>query len=124
MVAYYNQKEIKNAIKDLMQDYLKTCTSCEELPEDFIDLIKHNFLAKYVSYNAVTNSIEIGIEDANEPSSLTAYPQIKVYTYPISDKKNKWLDKSFKKSKPDLAFYGRLLNRRSSIYKRADVVVM
>ena len=123
MVAYYNQNEIKVAMSALIQEYLKTCKNCEELPEDFVDLIKHNFLAKYVSYNAKTNSIEIGIEQSNG-SSLSAYPKIKVFNYPLTEKKNDWLDKSFKTSKPDLAFYGRLLNKRNSISENADVVVM
>lgn len=124
MVAYYNQNEIKVAMSALVQEYLEICNNCKELPSDFIDLIKHNFLAKYVSYNDDTNSIEIGIEESGEQSSATIYPKINVYNYPLSDKKNKWLNKSFKSSKQDLAFYGRLLNKRNSIYKNADVVVL
>jgi len=124
MVAYYNQREIKIEMRALIQDYLKSCTNCEVLPDDFVDLIKHNFLAKYVSYNPDLHSIEIGVEETGTPSSFLAYPKIKVYQYPLNDKKNKWLDKSFKTSKTDLAFYGRLLNKRNSISKNADVIVM
>lgn len=124
MVAYYNQRQIKTEMKALIQDYLKSCYNCEELPADLVDLIKHNFLAKYVSYNSELHSIEIGVEVSDKPSSLISYPQIKVYQFPIDDKKNKWLKKSLKTSKTDLAFYGRLLNKRSTIYKNADVVVM
>ena len=96
MVAYYNKNEIKTAMKALIQEYLNTCTNCEVLPEDFVSLIKHNFLAKYVSYNSKTHSIEIGIDESDSRSSLTSYPQIKVYHYSLSRKKNKWLNKSFK----------------------------
>lgn len=121
MTTYYNQNEIRTAMNNLVQEYLEECINCQEIPADFIDLVKHNFLAKFVHYNPTTNAIEIGIKDYN--SDEDSYPEIKVYSYLI-DKKNQWLKKSFSKEKEDLAFYCRLLNRKKSFSKDAEVVLM
>lgn len=95
-------------MKKLVKGYISECKECEELPEDFVDLIKHNFLAKFVCYNNKTGNIEIGVEDFTEES---LYPKIKIYKFSISSNK-KWVEKSFRTEKCDLDFYGRLLNRK------------
>lgn len=119
MTAYYNQTEIIAAMNQLVSDYLNECRQCEELPEGFVELIKHNFLAKFVCFNRDTKSIEIGVEESS-PDAL--YPEIKVYKYPLNSNR-RWVEKSFKSGKNDLAFYGRLLNKKQS-YNDVDVVVM
>lgn len=118
MTTYYKQTEIKAAIDQLADDFLKECKRCEELPEGFVDLIKHNFLAKFVCYDKETKTIEIGVED-NSPDAL--YPKIKVYKYSLNSKT--WIRDSFKNDLNDLHFYGRLLNRNRSS-RDADVILM
>lgn len=119
MTAYYKQTEIIAAMNQLVEDYLRECKQCETLPSGFIDLLKHNFLAKFVCFNQKTKTIEIGVEDSS-PDAL--YPQIKIYKYPL-DSGKRWVEKSFKTGKNDLAFYGQLLSRRQS-YKDVEVIVM
>lgn len=119
MTTYYNQAEIKASMKKLVDVYLEECRQCKELSKDFIDLIKHNFLAKYVCYNKVNNTIEIGIEENESEDDF--YPEIRVYKYPLNSNK-KWLERSFKDGKNDLDFYGRLLNR-SRTDKETKVVL-
>lgn len=118
MTTYYKQAEIKAAMKVLVDEYLTECEKCETLPEDFVDLLKHNFLAKYVCYNRETKTIEIGIEDS---SAETYYPEIKVYKFPINSDAS-WLKKSFRSDKNDLSFYGKLISRKFS--RDTEVVLM
>lgn len=120
MTTYYKQAEIKASMKKLIDEYLEDCKRCEELSEDFIDLIKHNFLAKYVCYNKNTKTIEIGVEDTSKDDEF--YPEIKVYKYPLNSNK-KWLERSFKDGKNDLTFYGRLLNRTKTD-QEAEVILL
>ncbi|MBZ9728393.1 hypothetical protein LB467_01725 [Salegentibacter sp. JZCK2] len=119
MASYLNTNEIRLSLRQLVKQYVEHCETCQELPEEFISLIKHNFLAKYVYYNKQKKQIEIGIDESNSPES---YPEIKVYKFPVS-KAAKWLDKSFKDSQSDLVFYGRLLNR-NEIFNSSDVILL
>ncbi|CAM4262245.1 hypothetical protein [Gillisia hiemivivida] len=121
MTTYYNKFEIEDAMKVIVEDYLKDCIECEELPEDFIDLIKYNFLAKYVSFNKEEKAIEIGVEDTTVTDSH--YPVIEIFSFPI-EKSNKWLDNSFKYENDDFAFYGKLLNKRKYNHSDVEVVVL
>lgn len=109
MSSYLNVQEIHNSLKYLVKEYITECEACEELNPDFIDLIKHNFLAKYVIYNKDKKQIEIGIE-AQE--SEGPYPKIDVYSFSIG-KSSAWLEKSFRADNCDLEYYGKLLNRHS-----------
>lgn len=120
MTTYYNQDEIQASMKKLVKEYIQECKKCAELPEDFVDLIKHNFLAKFVCYNEKTENIEIGVEDFSEES---LYPKIKIHKFSISSKK-KWVEKSFRTERNDFDFYGRLLNRKKLNNRDADVIVM
>lgn len=118
MTTYYKQTEIKAAIDQLADDYLKECKRCEELPEGFVELIKHNFLAKFVCYNRDTKTIEIGVEDY---SGDALYPKIKILEYSLNSRN--WVKNSFKNNKNDLYFYGQLLNRNRSS-REAEVILM
>ncbi len=120
MTTYYKQAEIKASMKKLVDSYLNQCLEEGELCEDFIDLVKHNFLAKYVCYNKNTKTIEIGIEENKEEDDF--YPQIQVYKFPLN-KNRKWIERSFKDNLNDLIFYGKLLNRNNMI-KEAEVVLI
>ncbi len=121
MTTYYNKSEIESAMKVIVADYLKDCINCEELSEDFRDLIRYNFLAKYVSYNKEEKSIEIGVEDTIANDDL--YPTIQIFSFPIA-KSNKWLKDSFNYENDDFTFYGKLINRRKYSYRDAEVVVL
>lgn len=119
MASYLNTNEIRLSLKQLVKQYVEECETSEKLPEEFISLIKHNFLAKYVYYNKEKKQIEIGIDESNSPET---YPEIKVYKFPVQ-KSTKWLDKSFRNGKIDLEFYGRLLNR-NEILSSSEIVLM
>lgn len=121
MTTYYNKAEIYNSMKLLVKECLQECRDCKELPVEFIDLLKHNFLAKYVYYNPTTNNIEIGIEESKSDSD--SYPEITVYSYPL-DGKQGWVDKSLKKDNNDMVYYGQLLNRKKLLFKDAEVILM
>lgn len=122
MTTYFNKSEIETSIKTIASDYLKDCINCDKIPEDFVDLIKYNFSAKYVSFNNSKNQIEIGVEDHKIESSH--YPVINIVSFPVTGKNNKWLEKSFKNQMNDLVFYGRLINRKKYNHKNAEVIVM
>lgn len=119
MASYLNSNEIKTSLQVLVQQYIEECENCHQLPQDFIDLIKHNFLAKFVCYNKQEKQIEIGVEDQD---SDAPYPEIKTYKFPVN-KATQWLDKSFKQDKCDLEFYGKLLNRNELI-SSSEVILM
>ncbi|TDN94953.1 hypothetical protein DET49_10319 [Salegentibacter sp. 24] len=119
MASYLNSNEIRLSLRQLVKQYVEECETCQELPEEFVSLIKHNFLAKYVYYNKQKKQIEIGIDASESPET---YPEIKVYKIPVN-KATKWLEKSFKDQQSDLEFYGRLLNR-NAIFNSSDVVLL
>ena len=120
MTTYYNQEEIRIAMKGLAKNSLKDCLRDNKPSEDFINLIKHNFLAKFVYYNKLNQSVEIGVE---EPSVSSTYPEIKVFVYNLTSGTD-WLEESFKTGKSNLEFYGNLLNRRRSFLKNAKVIII
>ncbi|WP_010232674.1 hypothetical protein, partial [Gillisia marina] len=102
MTTYYCKTEIETIMKLMVSEYLKDCIKCNRISEDFIDLIKYNFLAKYVLFNVEKNSIEIGVEDANMNSSY--YPVIKKHLFLLKESGNSWLDNSFRSTSNDLVF--------------------
>jgi hypothetical protein len=122
MTTYYSKSEIETAMRSMVVDDVKKCIDCDEISADFIDLIKYNFLAKYVSLNRKTHSIEIGVEDKNTNGSH--YPVINIFSFPLQEKENLWLDSSFKFENNDLVFYGGLINRKKYNHKNSEVIVM
>jgi len=120
MTTYYNQEEIRESLKGLTRNFLNDCLSNNRPSEDFINLIEHNFLAKFVYYNKLDRSVEIGVE---EESVNSTYLEIKVLVYHLSSGID-WLDKSFKTGKTNLAYYGKLLNQSKYFSKNADVVII
>ncbi len=107
MYADMKRTEIRDSLKKLITQYIEECTNCDKISDDFYNLLKHNFMAKFVFYNKEEKTIEIGINEGSEP---TTYPKIKVFSFPVT-KSTEWLDKSFKSNRTDLEFYGKLLNR-------------
>jgi len=120
MTTYYNQEEIRIAMKGLAKKCLEDCLRDNKPSEDFINLIKHNFLAKFVYYNKLDKSVEIGVEELSVSST---YPEIKVFVYNLASGID-WLEKSFKTDKTNLEFYGKLHNRRRSFLKNAQVIIV
>jgi len=120
MTTYYNQEEIQIAMKELAKNCLRDCLRDNKPSQDFINLIKHNFLAKFVYYNKLDKSVEIGVEESSVSST---YPEIKVYVHNLTSEIG-WLEKSFKTGKTNLEFYGKLLNRRSPFFKNAEVIII
>ncbi|MDN3596731.1 hypothetical protein [Zunongwangia endophytica] len=118
MASYLRTEEVKTSLRVLVNQYIEECKNCEVIPQDFIDLLRHNFLAKFVFYNKADKKIEIGINQGSEPSG---YPNIKVFSFPVND--TDWLDKSFKSDKNDLEFYGKLLNRNEVISSSELVLI-
>jgi hypothetical protein len=120
MTTYYNQEEIKIAVNGLAKKCLKECLLENKPSEDFINLIKYNFLAKFVYYNKADRSVEIGVEESSLGST---YPEIKVFVYHLTSGID-WLEKSFKTGKTNLEFYGKLLNRSRSYLTNAKVIII
>ncbi|WBL21553.1 hypothetical protein [Zunongwangia sp. HRR-M8] len=119
MASYLRTEEIKTSLRVLVNQYIEECKDCKQIPQDFIDLLRHNFLAKFVFYNKKEETIEIGINQGSEPSG---YPNIKVFSFPVN-KASEWFDESFKSDKNDLEFYGKLLNRNEIISSSELVLI-
>jgi len=119
MAAYFNSNQLRHSLQDLVKTYISECIEHSVLPEDCIDLLRHNFLAEFVVYNKVDNTIEIGM---NKSEDFDGYPEIEVYTFPLSDIGKK-VDHSFKNNKEDLEFYGKLIGRSKGIGSNSVVLL-
>jgi hypothetical protein len=119
-MTYYSKEELHRAIQALVEEHLGSCIRNHKLSKDCVELIKHNFQAKFVHYNDVENMIEIGVEDFTSESN---YPEIKVIKHPL-DGEYQWLKESIRTGKGDLAFYGRLLEDRRPLNSDSEIVVM
>lgn len=108
MATYLKEEEIKSLLKGLIEKYVEESKVSGKLVPDFIELIKHNFYAKYVHYDPVSELIEIGINESKERA--TGYPDIKVYHYDISES-GKWIGENFRNKNFDLEFYAKLISQ-------------
>lgn len=108
MATYLKVEEIRTILERLVDKYVNECRSTEGLNSDFIEIIKHNFFAKYVHYDEVTEMVEIGINESRV--STQGYPEIKVYHYPLSETKQ-WMGERFKTTTYDLEFYASIINK-------------
>lgn len=121
MASYLNKNEIQNSLRVLIKQYLQECKRSNNLSQDFITLLEHNFLAKYVVFNRSERTIEIGIEDKSNHTE-EVYPRIQVYKYKIDDAEEKIISSCGDKDS-DLEFYGRLIGR-NHLQKNSEVVLM
>ena len=119
MAAYFNSNQLRNSLKDLVKTYISECKECNVLPEDCIDLLRHNFLAEFVVYNKQNNTVEIGM---NKSDDFDGYPEIEIFTFPLKDIGKK-VDHSFKNNHEDLEFYGKLIGRRKGIGSNAVILM-
>lgn len=107
MITYLKKTELKASLNAFVEQSIKEAVKNGKLSQEFITLIKHNFLAKFVYYNKQKNTIEVGVNESTRPSF---YPTIKVYSYPVGEA-GKWLNETFKETDGDLEFYGEILNK-------------
>lgn len=119
MATYLKEDEIRSILDQLIDKYSKECQRSSRLHPDLIDLIKHNFFAKYVDYDSATEMVEIGINESKERNP--GYPDIKVYHYALSEI-SQWLGDRFRNSSFDLEFYAKIISRDRS--SDSDVVVL
>ena len=108
MATYLKEEEIKTLLGELIDKYVDESRVSGKLVPEFIELIKHNFYAKYVHYDLASEMIEIGINEAKVRTP--GYPDIKVYHYDISESR-KWLSKKFQNTSFDLEFYAKLISK-------------
>lgn len=106
----YSEDKLKTSLASLVNNYVNDCLKNGKPSPDFVELIRHNFYAKYVHYNDVNETIEMGINESRDRTPY--YPEIKVYSYPVN-KAGEWLGSSFKKDPFDLAFYNSLLSKKN-----------
>ncbi len=119
MAIFLKSGEIKSTLGALVKHYVEECNTTGEIPQEFIELIKHNFLAKYVYFHKKDNRIEVGINESKHRAGM--YPDIKIYSFPLDQ--TGWLEGSFKTGKADLEFYGKLINANTSFNSMEVVVV-
>ncbi|MDT0649697.1 hypothetical protein [Autumnicola edwardsiae] len=119
MVSYIKTEEIKASLQALVEQRVKDCAVGKDLSQDVVELIKHNFLAKFVHYNKEKRVLEVGI---NRSSPASIYPNIIVHAIP-EDKVAEWLEDSYTSRKCDLEFYGKILSRGKSSTD-SEVVLM
>ncbi|SDS08673.1 hypothetical protein [Gramella sp. MAR_2010_147] len=119
MAAYFNSNQLRTSLHEVVKMYIKECKDCDVLPQDCIDLLRHNFLAEFVIYNKANNTIEIGM---NKSDDFDGYPEIEIYTFPLEDIGKK-VDHSFKNNNEDLEFYGKLIGRRKGIGSNSVVLM-
>ena len=105
MTSYQSRKQIKTLLEEMIPAQVSECERCDKLPQPLVDLIMHNFRAKYVCYNKDNNTVEVGIE---EQESALHYPKITSQTFKLEEAVS-WLGKSFKTEEQDLRFYARLI---------------
>jgi len=108
MATYLKEDEIKTLLEGLIDKYIEESRATGKLIPDFAELIKHNFYAKYVHYDPVSDMVEIGINESKVRTP--GYPDIKVYHYDIAEAK-KWLRKKFQNTTFDLEFYAKLIGK-------------
>lgn len=120
MVAYYNAEEVKSALKVLISQYVEDSKKSGVLPRDFVELIKHNFYAKFAHYNEQKEMIEVGINETKKPGAT--YPTINIYSFSINET-DEWMERSFKPGSFHIAYYSQLLSRYNGT-KTSKIVVI
>lgn len=119
MAVYVQKGEIEASLRRLVSKYVQECIRTKKIPQELAELIRHNFLAKYVYFDKRTMTVEIGIIESEERRDC--YPKMRIYSFPIETAKE-WLSSSYQTGVADLEFYGRLLN--SDVHKTTEEVVI
>jgi hypothetical protein len=103
--TYVSQNDMRSLWKTSLGKMIESCRVNKNLPEGLVELIKHNLFAKYASYNAHLDKIEIGVNESKQ--SVASYPEITVYNFPLDELEGK-LTASFQTTRRDLEFYARI----------------
>lgn len=120
MTSYQSRSQIQEHLKEMIPQQVSECKECDKLPQPLVELIMHNFQAKYVCYHKKTNIVEVGVE---EQESIITYPNITSYTFRLEEAVS-WLGESLRTDEPDLRFYAKLIAENSSVDRIDDVVLM
>lgn len=120
MATYLSTRELRSLLGASIKQYVEECLAKQQIPEELVELIKHNFYAKYVHYNKEFNTIEIGVNESK--TRATAYPEIKVISFPIEET-SKWVDATFIEGKGDLEFYAKIISRNDEELPREVVLL-
>ena len=116
MAAYITQSEVRSLWESSVKTLLRKCRSDRKIPEGLVELIKHNFYAKYVYYNPEQEYIEIGVNESKQRA--VSYPTIRVYCFSVDEVEDRLLA-SFQSNRVDLEFYAKILqgkNLNSSLH--------
>lgn len=105
MTAYQSRKQIKTLLQEMIPAQVTECKKCDKLPQPLVDLIMHNFQAKYVCYHKDSNTVEVGIE---EQETSLHYPKIKSMHFKLEEAAS-WLGERFRNEEQDLRFYAQLI---------------
>ena len=105
MAAFFTHSEMNSLWQLSIGNMIKECRTNKKAPEGLVKIIKHNLYAKYVSYDAATEMIEIGVNESEHRSG--SYPTITVYTMALHDLENK-LKASYKSNRYDMEFYAKI----------------
>ena len=120
MAMYLTEKEIKKLMESSVKTFVRESIEHEKISEDLMELLKHNFYAKYAIYDREKRQIEIGVNETKR-NSMT-YPNIRLYSYPV-DKASEWITKSLHWQRHDLEFYAKILSRKNDMLGEEIVVL-
>lgn len=114
MAAYVTQNEVMTLWKTCLEAMIRECRTQKKIPAGLVELIKHNLFARYVSYDATLETVEIGVNESKHRTPT--YPTIKVYRFPLNEVGERLLA-NYEPQKRDLEFYARIfkgakLNKR------------
>lgn len=105
MAAYVTQGEVKSLWNSSLKNMIRECRTQKRIPEDLVELIRHNLYAKYVCYDAAQEKLEIGVNESKQRA--TTYPTIKVYSFPLNEVEKR-LEASYQTKRGDLEFYAKI----------------
>lgn len=120
MISYQSRNQIHEKLEEMIPEQVSECKECDKLPQPLVELIMHNFQAKYVCYHKKTNTVEVGVE---EQDSIMSYPKIKSYTFKLEEVVSK-LGETFKSDERDLKFYAKLIAGYGYLNKIDDVILV
>lgn len=106
METFVTRSEIKSLWRPVFKKMIRECRMNKKAPDGLVELIKHNFFAKYASYEANTEMAEIGVNES--VVGAKTYPAIKIYTVPLHELEQK-LNASSKLKPSDMEFYAKIL---------------
>lgn len=120
MTSYQSKNMIQEKLGEIIPEQVAVCRECDELPPALEELILHNFQAKYVCYNKMNATVEVGIE---EMEATDTYPRIKTHTFRLEQAVS-WLGKTFRKEEQDLKFYAQLIAQNGTSQRIDEVVLV